>query len=619
MINHLFYSPRNKNAIKSVIYESIESKTNNKLINNYDVIINETMEYVLSQVSSVPPKGVKEEEYLFLMNKKVFDIVYPIIEKKEIINIKEKVVVKQQQQLPSSPSIEKKDNMINNSLQNNLFDPILLKNFETQSLMDYPKPSAIKNSNEAATVQVKKLEDDRSTLTPKIRPIDFTVKTDNENKGNTMDLYNELLVNYNNQVDSMSTFENNQKNINKKVEFIEENQLLSYNDNVSSFTPIDLLKNKNEASTFFETNNNINNLQNALLKNTNENVAYNRNDVETFISNMESNDNKNILNNDINTYNRSQIPNLEFSDSYQSSSTNHLLIEPSFKLLEKSYYVVFDSLNRDFYEYPNPTSFQVKFSPASNNYLYESFYDKNNTLILMEKNIVYATDTEINIQETFDNITSISCSSVIVPTNIVWYGADNLNNYSAAMSIYNEPYIFLVIPEIKGPYRGGNTITSNSFSKLIVDETSNTPGSLVNNFFTNLKINDKETFIYSPVTAGKIDKMTLNIFNRNGQYFNFGIDKLYIESFQEGNLRYNGCCGDEFTTTILTIQSKNPEYSKYCSLYYSNIECDLLNSQPINIANKLIYLFILFKKMINIYLIKGLDLVRPKAGAMPAR
>ena len=72
MINKLFYSSNNKNAIKSVINEEIETSLNIKINNNYDEMINETMEYVLSQVSSTPPKGMKEQEYLFLMNKKLF-------------------------------------------------------------------------------------------------------------------------------------------------------------------------------------------------------------------------------------------------------------------------------------------------------------------------------------------------------------------------------------------------------------------------------------------------------------------------------------------------------------------------------------------------------------------
>ena len=65
MITNLFYSNNNKEAIKSIIIE--ETKVKN--IGNLDLIINDTMQYVSSQVSKTTPKGMKQEEYLFLMNK----------------------------------------------------------------------------------------------------------------------------------------------------------------------------------------------------------------------------------------------------------------------------------------------------------------------------------------------------------------------------------------------------------------------------------------------------------------------------------------------------------------------------------------------------------------------
>ena len=51
MIGNLFYSNNNKNAIKSVISNDIDKNLN---INNYNIIINETMDSVSSQVSATP-------------------------------------------------------------------------------------------------------------------------------------------------------------------------------------------------------------------------------------------------------------------------------------------------------------------------------------------------------------------------------------------------------------------------------------------------------------------------------------------------------------------------------------------------------------------------------------
>ena len=616
MINNLFNSDINKNAIKSIINEKIEDKYNYGINNNYDVMINETMTYVLSQVSSKPPKGMPEQEYLFLMNKKVYDIVYPIIDK-SVISINKKKPVPTIQNTKSN-YITPSDKKTNISINDNLFDPVLIKNYETQALMDYPKPGAIKISNDASAMQMKKIESDRSTLTPKIKPIDFSMKNDNEDKGITVQMYNDLLTTYNKQVDNMSTFEDGQKNINKKIENIEENQLLDYNNNQNIYTSLNLLKNTNETNNFFQTENNSVNGINSLLKNLENNVAFNRNDIETFVSSNDnddynnnnnvdsqdslkkildfsniniSNDNRNNFNNDLNSYTINQIPNLEFSGTLQKSP---IILEPKFKLVEKIYYIIFDSKDRDLELYQLPTSFQVKFAPSPNNYVYNAYSDSYGTLILSEKNIVYGSNSQVNIQETFDNIKSIKCTYASVPTNIIWYGSKGpqgpqVSESGIPRSIYSEPYLYLVIPEIKGPYRGGNTLISNAFSKLGVDESSNTNGRFINNYFTSLICSSDEVFLYDPVLHGKIDKMTLEMYNKYGQLYDFGIDKLYIESFEVGNTRYNGYCGDQYISTSFFIQTSNSDYISYCSQYYKNTPCDVINSHPVRESNKIYF------------------------------
>ena len=173
MINNLFYSQKNIDVIKSIINEKVNTKNNN----NFDLIINETMNYVSSQVSSTPPKGVKEEEYLFLMNKKVYDTVLPLMKKAQMKKVEfEK----------KSVEIEsKKVNVYNenkrNDIENNIFDPLLLRNFENPAIIEYPKPSINKITNESIDSKIKYLENERSTLTPKIRPIDFTIKSNDDN------------------------------------------------------------------------------------------------------------------------------------------------------------------------------------------------------------------------------------------------------------------------------------------------------------------------------------------------------------------------------------------------------------------------------------------------------
>jgi hypothetical protein len=62
------------------------------------------------------------------------------------------------------------------------------------------------------------------------------------------------LGNYNSQVDSMENFESSQKKINETIEKIESYQFTN-NDN-NTFSPIDLLENKNKSKKFFEINDN---------------------------------------------------------------------------------------------------------------------------------------------------------------------------------------------------------------------------------------------------------------------------------------------------------------------------------------------------------------------------
>ena len=590
MIDKLFNSDNNKNAIKSIINDKIITNNNININNNFDNLIFETMNYVQSQVSSNIPDGIKKEEYLFLMNKKVYDIITPIIIKKLDQNkIKEKEIQKNsilsnknQNQSQINNNQNKNITMTNSKKRDSLqtssepiFDSLLLKNYETPAIIDYPKPSSNLKKDENMENKITNLENERNVLTPKIRPIDFTVKQE-EKPANTLKLYNDLLGNYNQQVADMTNFEISQKNINNKVEKLEENNLS---------TPIDiLLMSQSQVNEINEIN-----------------TAYNRTDIETFIpseinqnqnikqnysySSVNNDDLNNNYNNDIHTRNITQNYNQEFS-SVNNKNSNILFKEPTFKIVHKKFYIIFDSSDRDLYEYPNPTSFQVKFSPAGNNFIFQNYYDNYNTLILSEKNIVYGDASKLSVQETFDNINNISCKSVNVPTNTIYIGSTDPQSTltGTPLNIFKESYLYLVIPELRGPYRGGNLLAYNSFAKLLVNygDNNNSTTLIVNSDFTTLNTADNhEYFLYDPVSAGKIDKLTLNLVNKNGLQYNFGIDKLYVQGFSQGNLRYNGYCGPQYLTTIFTIQNINDEYIKYCSLYNKFGNCNLLNSHSI--------------------------------------
>jgi len=194
-IQGIFYSNNNKNVIKGVINGVIKNK-----FKNYDEIIgkiiDETIEYVfLKRNIYTISKNTKKSDYIFILNEKVYDIIIPTIK-----------------------SLDTKDNIYNT------FDEVLMKNYEVPPIIDYPKPE-IKNSIKNIDLEIKKLENDRLEFTPKINPIDFLNDLP-KNEKNTMDIYNEYLLSYNNN--NNDTHINNDETIHENVrENVDKNV---YND-----------------------------------------------------------------------------------------------------------------------------------------------------------------------------------------------------------------------------------------------------------------------------------------------------------------------------------------------------------------------------------------------------
>ena len=62
MCDKLFFSDKNKNAIKSIIESDIKKEFNNATLTNHQIIITETMNYVIQQAGINPPSGMTEEK-----------------------------------------------------------------------------------------------------------------------------------------------------------------------------------------------------------------------------------------------------------------------------------------------------------------------------------------------------------------------------------------------------------------------------------------------------------------------------------------------------------------------------------------------------------------------------
>jgi hypothetical protein len=518
MCDKLFFSDKNKNAIKSIIESDIKKEFNNATLTNHQIIITETMNYVIQQAGINPPTGMTEEKYIFLMNKKVYDIVMPVLKK----NQKQHQQTIQTQIQTQQPNQKK----ILNSDPTNLFDPILLKQFENPPVIDYPKPATTKYTQDATENKIKSIENERSTLIPKLKPIDFAIKEDDEKKPNATELYNQLLTSYNNDFnhhDEGSTPISELGKINNK----------DTKNNYPNIPPIDLLKIVNE----------------------------------------------------------SDAKQVNFS-SVNTESQNIMIDEPKFKQIEKDYYVIFNSKNRDLYKYPNPMLFQVKINPTTNNYIFYNIYDTYNTLIVREKTIVYGGSDNNSVGLILDDIKYVKCDSLTFPSLNVQIAYNESTNTYISTNIFKEPCLYLNISELESPYASIDGLIYNTFAKLSInyyDKAYNSSGTL-NSIFTLLNNkNNKEIYNYDPVSNGKLDKLTLRLNNKNGNLYNVGIDKLYIESFSIGDL-INSNCGNSYNSTRLTIQNQNNDYISYCSLYNKFGPCNTLNINPV-LLEDLIYFY----------------------------
>ena len=568
MIYSFFSSNQNINIIQNIVNDDLQKEFRSSINQDHKNIILKNISFVKSKVSQTTPKGLSDQEYLVLMNQKVYDLSYPEIQhyiinnknnintKNNNINIKNNNNQKiQDSQDPTQilhPSTNKGAVLAEmNRSTDNQFDREIIKSYDAPSVIDYPKPGDEQRINVGN--QFEKIQTEREAIYPKQKEIKFEDENKQDDGSNTVDLYNDLLGTYNQQLMSMDDFEKKQSSQNKKIEHLEMQETFAHENNRT--TPISQLFNHDQEEI-------VTNTMNASIENI---PSFNRNDVEIHKPNNE----------DIVLPSPQQDDGKDFS-SVTHSLSNVMLKEPKFKLTEKSYNIVVNSRFRNFEIYPHSNQFQFKFSPNSNNYLFKNYIDKNGTLIIREKNVVIGDNNENNIGEIYDNITSIELKSIIVPTfSFEYYFKTENDKIYNTLNIFRDNYLLLDIPEVRGPYQGGgNTLFRNCFAKLNLDDSIVQTTSF-NQHFTSLIVED-QYFKYSPVTHGKLDKMTLSLNNKNGRLYNFGIDKLYLNQFSEG-ISHTNLCGS-YKMTKFELILTNQEYTDYCNYYYNICTCQKINN-----------------------------------------
>jgi len=566
------------------------------------------MKYVEKNAGLNPPSNMNSKEYLFLLNKKVYDIVVPVIVK-DVATNQPKQQTKNIEVINNS-SYDPQDILLKrerNQITNNVFDPQLIKGYDKIDVIDYPRPNITKDKK--LDEKMKIVEQQRAALLPQKKEVEFKIDTSNFDKNNktTAQMYEDLVKDYKKQVESSEDFEENQKKMNDIINKFEEEDTKRYNDNTlfngTKLTPVN-----------FNNNNNNNLVKSRDVRDIRDEVI---NSNVTFEEALNTRLQKMAPPTPYQGTPTSIIEPTPFENINKAPHLTDVILEKKVELAIKKSFLIFDSKDRNLELYPLPNIFQVKFSPDGSVFKYDNIYDSNGTLIIREKNIIYGDSSRVSIGQTFDNIKNIKCVSSTVPTFPQFYGGKgptlytnpqttitnvvqdmNVANYNPRYTpstgvfktIFSEPYLILNVPQLRGPYKGNN-IFNKTFAKLSLSYSDNNNLNPYNTAFTTLRTDEEnENFDYSIVSLGKLDKLDLLLENKDGVPFNFGIDKLFVESVSEGDERYNGYCGGTYKTTVLTIQQTNPSYGSYCRLYNFVGECTTLNSHPVS-PGDVIYLY----------------------------
>ena len=591
-MSKLFTSNNNIKLLKEVIYDKYKDEPSIELNQNHLILLNSIMNYVKSKVSSTVPTGYTEISYTKLMNNKILKLFYSKIEEYKI-----------QSKNEDKTSNDKLNNYSNQNnqyhLQNerdnirNVFDSVIDKsNSMPDNFLPPPQLQSHEQLNNTSIKQnLEQVQLERQQLEPKehTNNIDFTVVKKEEepmpNQEEQTKLYNDMIQqrgitisnetqpNIHNQINLQQI--NQQQTIDEIHTNQDNNQLNSFPltdnnvnhlyDNNGQFRndeyTIDDVINNNEQHTLIE---NINN-QSTLIENiNNQSNMHNgiRNNLDRNDSNLiieEHDDPKNLF------YQKDReieeelhkINTKTLSEHYESP----VILPKQVKTYQDDFYITIDSKDRNLEIYPNPSEFQVKFSPASDSIERQELLDSNNNIIY-ETTVKYiGNPSGASISNSYTNILEIKLLHCIVPLGINWicgnspkdyyngecddsnqnsicipYGPKYTADTGIAVSVLNEPYLLLDINELTGPYQGTNDANSNAFAKLVLssDWKRDYFFSQISSF-VYMSTAGSETYKYRPTNLGTIDKMTLKLKNYNNDLYNFGNDKLYIEYLCKGS------------------------------------------------------------------------------------
>ena len=296
---------------------------------------------------------------------------------------------------------------------------------------------------------------------------------------------------------------------------------------------------------------------------------------------------------------------------------NYGLIPPEkMNYQTRKYYITVDSLQRDLEIYPFPTNFQVRFEQPDEVVEIPSYLNANGVVIYKQA-VVYQNvgGKGAKLENIYENIVELKCLDAQIPLDAIYvggsapydfngpkidenklvpnqfpsypYGPIYQTNYGINVDVLDEPYYFLIVDEIDGAYDGTSFASRRALAKLNYDKLYG-----ITKKFVGLKTVSYEGKTFYPTTLAKLSQMTLQLVTRFNQLLNVGIDKVYIQSIEEGE----EVVGDRYCPlppgshlTKITVIAEDPSYGgqKICAtgnfpgdrvLFYSIFACDPVSS-----------------------------------------
>jgi hypothetical protein len=556
-MDNTFYSKPNFYLLKSIACKAIQTKYNYTLRDEYDSVIVNIMQQTKQKVKSCPPH-IDQQVYTKELNKRVLDLIVTNIHKQFSDRNTQPVQVVHPPVTQSLQDITKERELAA-QMPNQVNYNSSIGNYSNPNL-EYP--AAVQDRSQNFKTDINQIPEGSTSIEQ--------IHAQTRGLDNHMNLLNNVIEK--NESNDLNTNMNNFPTTN-----MDNNMYTNMHTDLETNTNNFNVHNQNIASTDLQPRNDtFNNAQNIIDLQKNVNYTLERNNQIL----IESSDGPHKLFHDVNAKNQLD----QMNATANNASHSFPIITPTkTSLIERFEYITIDSRDRDLSRFPNTNHFEIKFSPVSDSFDIPTYLDKHNLVRWGTAVKYHGDDKGASIGVSYDNVLSVECVQALYPGELqpAWgrYPSSYTGNTNATpfqpiydgssidvgiqTSVSDEPYLFLYVEELDGPYRGTNIAGENAFTKLIHDGFFG-----VSNIHIQMKPVDGEYKLYTPTTLGKLNKMTVRVNKHNNLPFNFGTDKTYISAITSETLSNINYCHDDTGPSEnfvkITINKSHPDYKNSC-------------------------------------------------------